>query len=122
MEPRPLADRQTIARVLDTIVRARDPERVVLFGSHAEGTDTWDSDVDLLVVMETRLGPVERVLDIRRLFAQAPCALDILVYTPAEADYWSRVPSSFLHDILAHGRVLYERAPAGAGRPVGRAG
>jgi predicted nucleotidyltransferase len=31
-----------------------DPERIILFGSHAYGTPNADSDVDLLVVMPTR--------------------------------------------------------------------
>ena len=34
------------------IVEQFDPDRIVLFGSHARGTAGRDSDVDLLVVME----------------------------------------------------------------------
>ena len=36
------------------IAREFHPERIVLFGSHAEGTAGPDSDVDLLVVMPFR--------------------------------------------------------------------
>ena len=122
MSPRSLVDSQTIAEVVDTIVRARHPDRIVLFGSHADGTNAWDSDLDLLIVTETDLPPVDRVLDIRRLFERAPCPLDILVYTPAELAYWKETPSSFLHQILTQGTTLYERAQAGSGATVDRPG
>jgi predicted nucleotidyltransferase len=36
------------------IVQRFDPEKVILFGSHARGTAGPDSDVDLLVVMTVR--------------------------------------------------------------------
>ena len=37
------------------------PERIVLFGSYAEGQPTEDSDVDLLVVMPTKGSPVDQI-------------------------------------------------------------
>jgi len=40
-----------IQTVVDRIAQAFDPERVVLFGSHARGTATKDLDVDLLVIL-----------------------------------------------------------------------
>ena len=120
MSAQSLVDSQTIARVVDTIARARNPERIVVFGSHADGTNAWDSDLDLLVVTETDLPPVERVLDIRRLFDRAPCPLDILVYTPAELEYWNQLPSSFVHQVLTQGTTLYERAQPDSGAVVDR--
>lgn len=33
------------------VADAFDPDKVILFGSYAEGTATSDSDVDLLVVL-----------------------------------------------------------------------
>ena len=122
MCPRSLVDSQIIADVVDTIVRARRPERIVVFGSHADGTNAWDSDLDLLIVTETDLPPVDRVLDIRRLFEQAPCPLDVLVYTPAELAYWEELPSSFVHQILTQGTTLYERTEASTGAAVDRPG
>jgi predicted nucleotidyltransferase len=122
MCPQPLVDSLTITDVVDTIVRARHPERIILFGSHADGTNAWDSDLDLLIVTETDLPPVDRVLEIRRVFKQAPCPLDIQVYTPAELEYWKEIPSSFVHQILTQGRTLYERTPGNSGAAVGQPG
>ena len=118
MSPQPLVDAQTITDVVATIVEAAHPERIVLFGSHADGSNEWDSDLDLLIVTETELAPVDRVLEIRRLFGQAPCPLDVIVYTPAEVEQWGGVPSSFLHQILAQGKTLYGRSTPEAGTTV----
>jgi predicted nucleotidyltransferase len=40
----------SIEEVAERIVREFDPERIILFGSHAYGTPGPESDVDLLVV------------------------------------------------------------------------
>lgn len=41
-----------VERYVSELVRRFEPERVILFGSHSEGSATADSDVDLLVVMD----------------------------------------------------------------------
>lgn len=43
-----------IRRMVGQIVDLFHPERVVLFGCHAYGRPTADSDVDVLVVMPTK--------------------------------------------------------------------
>ena len=103
---------QTLELVVETLVRAHPFERIVLFGSHATGHSQWDSDLDLLVVWQTDLPPLERALETRRLLEGIDCPLDIVVYTPAELDYWREAPSSFASQILAEGTTLYERNPA----------
>ncbi len=103
---------QTLELVVETLVRAHPFERIVLFGSHATGHSQWDSDLDLLVVWQTDLSPLERALEMRRLLKGINCPLDIVVYTPAELDYWKEAPSSFASQILAEGTTLYERNPA----------
>jgi predicted nucleotidyltransferase len=40
-----------IQNLADEIAKGFRPERIILFGSHARGAPTRDSDVDLLVVM-----------------------------------------------------------------------
>ena len=40
-----------IQKLCEQISRDFRPERIILFGSHAYGSPTPDSDVDLLVVM-----------------------------------------------------------------------
>ena len=103
-----------IDRVVQTIVNAKKPLKIVLFGSQAQGKSRWDSDIDLLVVMEAEGLPRQRALEVRRLFKKLPCPMDLFVCTPSEVAYWQDLPSSFISHILKHGVVLYEREPEAA--------
>ncbi|NUO82560.1 nucleotidyltransferase domain-containing protein [candidate division KSB1 bacterium] len=49
-----------IGEMVEQIVASFSPERIILFGSYAYGKITTDSDVDLLVIMETDLPQAER--------------------------------------------------------------
>jgi predicted nucleotidyltransferase len=111
-----------IDRVVQTIVEAKRPHKIVLFGSHAEGKARWDSDIDLLVVMEDKGSPRQRALEIRRLFKKLPCPMDLFVCTPSEVEYWQDLPSSFISHMLKHGVVLYEREPETADRSLNQQG
>jgi len=97
--------------IVHTIVEAKKPHKIILFGSHAEGKARWDSDIDLMVIMEAEGSLQQRAFEIRRLFKRLPCPMDVFVCTPAEVTYWQDVPSSFISHMLRHGTVLYEREP-----------
>src|SRR5438034_5271952 len=47
-----------IQKIVQQIVDRFHPQKVILFGSYAYGKPTEDSDVDLLVVMETDENPM----------------------------------------------------------------
>ncbi|MFH1732481.1 MAG: nucleotidyltransferase domain-containing protein [Planctomycetota bacterium] len=83
------------------------PERIVLFGSHARGNASEDSDVDLLVIMRTRKRPTEQALEIRRLVSRR-FPLDLLVRTPRDVARRLELKDCFLTSILAEGETLYE--------------
>jgi predicted nucleotidyltransferase len=50
--PRPIPQRK-IENAVRRIVQEFQPERIILFGSYAYGRPDPDSDVDLLIVMES---------------------------------------------------------------------
>ncbi len=91
------------------IGREFDAERVILFGSYAQGTVTEDSDVDLLVVANTDLPPRERYSAVRRLVTNVPASFDIVVKTPAEYERWRSIVNHIVYFADKYGRVLYER-------------
>ena len=62
------------------IVRRYDPDRIVLFGSHASGRANADSDVDILVVLPTKNEIRESVR--LTLALDPPFPLDLIVRTP----------------------------------------
>ena len=104
---RPVSEMLPLA--VQRIAQALDPERIILFGSYAYGKPTPDSDVDLLVVMNTPAQRAERYLLVSRLLIPRPFAVDILVRTPQEIEQARAVGDFFIEEIVAHGKVLYER-------------
>ena len=84
-------------------------ERVILFGSYAQGSATEDSDVDLLVVAETSLPPNQRYAAVRRLLSDCPAAFDIIVKTPDEYVRWRSVVNNIVYFADKYGRVIYEQ-------------
>jgi len=89
------------------IVREFEPERIVMFGSHAAGRPRADSDVDLLVVMRHRGAAAEQAARIRRR-VRAGFPLDIIVRSPTAIRKRMAMGDGFIHEILEKGKVLHE--------------
>jgi predicted nucleotidyltransferase len=80
---------ELLRQMARVIVREVEPERIVLFGSHARGDARPDSDVDLLVIEREPFGEGrsrrrEAAL-LWRALARFPVPKDIVVYSQAEA-------------------------------------
>ncbi len=86
------------------------PEKIILFGSHAYGKPTADSDVDLLVIMEIDKKRSDRTWEGARLLIPRPFPVDILVRTPAEIQHAFVNDDFFIKEIVTQGKVLYERS------------
>lgn len=87
-----------------------EPERIILFGSWARGTATRHSDIDLFLVWDCDLPPLERIGQVLTLLIDAPCPVEAIVYTPQELDRCGHRP--FIRQLLAEGKLLY-----GKGQP-----
>ena len=85
------------------------PDRIILFGSHANGDATEDSDIDLMVVTETSLPPAKRYGTVRRLLDDYPASFDIVVKTPEEYARCKNVVNHIVYFAEREGRVIYER-------------
>lgn len=105
----PITDAK-IHRAARKIAQAVNPEKIILFGSFAYGKPTPDSDVDLLVIMESDLRPHARVVQISDILDPRPFPVDIIVRTLSEIEERLRVGDCFFREVLSRGRVLYERA------------
>lgn len=82
-------------------------ERVILFGSYAQGKVTADSDVDLLVIGSFKGRSVDKSVEIRmKLRPQFP--VDILIRTPEKVQQRIKMGDCFMQEILEKGKVLYE--------------
>jgi predicted nucleotidyltransferase len=94
---------ELIARIADEF----QPIKIILFGSYAQGNPRPESDVDLLVVMETSLREIEQAVRIRQ-HIKPMFGVDILVYTPARLEQRVKWGDSFLKEITEKGVVVYE--------------
>ena len=101
---------ESLPDAIDRIVENAGPERIVLFGSYAYGNPTADSDVDLLVIMQTDATSAERSWAISKLLLPRPFPVDILVRTPDEVRQSLLKGDPFLTKVLEDGLVLYERS------------
>ncbi|MCE5230582.1 nucleotidyltransferase domain-containing protein [bacterium] len=84
-----------------------NPEKVILFGSHARGKACRDSDVDLLVVMSTEGKTVHEAVKIR-LAIKTDFPVDIIVRTPSEVRNRIVLGDDFIKDIMENGIILYD--------------
>ena len=100
-----------IQAVVDRIAEAYDPERVVLFGSHARGTATIDSDVDLLVVLTFEGKSFWKSLEITNR-VNPDFAVDLLARRPDDTQRRYAQGDPLIREALDQGRVLYERRRA----------
>lgn len=101
--------RAAIRAILTRLVAEYSPQKVILFGSHAEGTADHDSDIDLLIVKETSETFLDRWVTVRRILTgtHRSIPLDTLVLTPQELEERLAIGDQFIAGILKEGEVLY---------------
>ena len=103
---------KTLPKAIDRIVTELKPEKIILFGSYAYGNPTPDSDVDLLIVMETNGKEKEMYRAASLLLYPREFPVDIIVKTPREIEEAIRggvVNGFFIREIVNKGKVLYDR-------------
>jgi predicted nucleotidyltransferase len=95
-------------RIVDITIKEYQPEKIVLFGSIAEGKIHEWSDIDMLIIKDTSLRPIDRCLELFRLI-QPRVGVDLFIYTPDEVKTLLDEQYSFLLNILKRGKVMYEK-------------
>jgi predicted nucleotidyltransferase len=102
---------RAIRRFASEVARCFQPDKIILFGSHARGTPDADSDVDILVIMPAR-NQLDQSFKIR-LAVPAPFPLDLIVRKPQNIKWRLEQGELFHTEILTKGKVLYEKSDAG---------
>ena len=99
---------QAIQSYCDTIADVFRPQRIVLFGSHAYGRPTEDSDVDVLVVMKKARHRWMQTTQKIHEKVSAGFPVDVIVRDPDFLRERLREGDTFLEEITSKGRVMYE--------------
>ena len=100
---------RTIRALAKHIVEKFNPEKIILFGSHAYGKPTAWSDVDLLVIMETPKGEMETIMEIVRSFPPILFSVDILARSGETIKKRELMGDQFMKEIIRKGKILYAR-------------
>ena len=106
-----MTERLTAGLLQEIVRRIRataEPEKIILFGSQARGEGKKDSDLDLLIVMDSDLPRYRRAVPFYQALTGLGQAKDIVVYTPMEVAEWQTASCSFIATALREGQVLYE--------------
>mgnify|MGYP003881206613 CR=1 FL=1 len=83
------------------------PERIVLFGSHAEGKSGKDSDVDLLIILPFKGKSFYKSAEIRAAI-RTSFPIDLIVRSPLDIQKRIKMGDPFFRDILEKGKLIYE--------------
>jgi predicted nucleotidyltransferase len=98
-----------VRRIVKRIVSQFDPDRIILFGSHARGDAGPHSDVDLLVVMPVEGSKREQQLRIRMALRRATAPVHVVVTRPEDFEWRKKHPGTIERPAYLEGNVLYER-------------
>jgi uncharacterized protein len=102
-----MIDEKSIFDLRDRIASEFQPQRIVMFGSYANGTQAEHSDLDLLIIMRYVGSGLNKAVEIlNRVKPRIP--VDLIVKTPEEIEERIRKNDFFLAEIIHSGRVLYE--------------
>jgi len=105
---RKLRRRRKIQRLLAAL-KPYEPEQIYIFGSWARGEDDDLSDLDVVVIKETRLPFFERLFAVASLLPDDLGAVDLLVYTPHEFAAMRQRGNALAETVAAEGCLIYGR-------------
>jgi uncharacterized protein len=110
-------NQQVLDQIVEQIVKVLDPEKIILFGSHARERANNDSDVDIAIIAQVDEPRRRHLSQIRAGLDYVPVGLDLVIFTPHEWERYGQVKGSFQSEIRETGVLLHER-----GRSTRRAG
>mgnify|MGYP000106123464 CR=1 FL=1 len=99
---------EVLDAIVDRIVKAVDPDKIILFGSRSRGREGPHVDYDLLIVkggVDNRRALAHQIYQV---LADIPAAVDVLVETPERIER-HQATRGFVYTETSEGRVVYER-------------
>ena len=97
-----------VQRIINRIIRSYRPKKIIVFGSFARGDVHQGSDLDLVIIKNTKekfLRRMDAVLDL----CDGEIGVEPLIYTEAEFERMLEEGNDFLETVVSEGKVVYER-------------
>ena len=104
-----MVDKNILNEIVYRIVNNYHPDKLLLYGSQASGTEQENSDVDLLIIKNNKLPRHKRSREVKPFLRGIKFPIDIIVYTQEEIEKWQNVKNSFIYNVLISCEILYER-------------
>ena len=99
---------EQINEVSMRIVRDFKPQKIILFGSYANGTPTEESDLDLLVIKDSDSPSRLQNRKIRKILSGLKIPVDVIVKTPEEFRTYKDIIGTIIYPANKFGKVIYE--------------
>lgn len=103
-----MIDERTLQQIVNRIVAAAQPSRVILFGSYGRGDAAEESDLDLIVIQRHVDNRGEEMVRLRGVVGHIGTGVDVLVYSEAEVEERRDWCTSPIYWALREGRTLYD--------------
>ncbi|MDP2984875.1 MAG: nucleotidyltransferase domain-containing protein [Candidatus Latescibacter sp.] len=102
-----MIDEKTLHEVVERIVAAAKPSRVILFGSYGRGDADQDSDMDIMVIERRVDNRGEEMIRLQEVAGNVGVGVDVLVYSEVEVEKRRDWCTSPVYWALREGRTLY---------------
>jgi predicted nucleotidyltransferase len=96
--------------IVNRIRESFDPDRIILFGSHARDSASDKSDIDLMVVKSGVQHRRQEAVRIYRALKGLSVPVDVMVTTPEIMEEYKDCWHLVYHDVAKEGQVIYEKA------------
>lgn len=104
-----MIEKSIIIGLVLKIANSINPDKIFLFGSYASGKANNDSDIDLLVIKDTKEPKYLRSIEIQRLLIGTKLPVDVVVYTNEEFEKEKNKNYSFVNVAIQEAQLMYER-------------
>ena len=100
-----------VRAAVQRLIEVAAPRKLYLFGSFVRNEANYDSDLDVLVVVDDSVtAPRKESLRLRQALRDIHMPFDILVVTESFFNAHLDSPGLIFHEIVETGRLVYERA------------
>lgn len=97
-------------KLVERILTATKPDRIILFGSAAVGGMTPDSDIDLLIVAPSPGDARQESVKIRRVLDEIGYPIDVIVISTDRFEETKNIFGGIAWPANKYGRVIYAAA------------
>ena len=95
-----------IRKITRQLISRYKPEKIIIYGSAALGKTHQESDIDLVIIKNTRKNFYDRIGEVSGL-VDHNLPIDFLVYTPGEFERMVQRNWFIQKEVIRKGRVIY---------------